>query len=132
MSDTFPKNAAEISALGDLLIAHLKTTPDTQGQQDWTSANLISLRAFTGHGFEVRHYPPSPESNQKDAFLWDYIAYKQGAGMLIVAESEHNNRDTSGLKHDFEKLFYAIAPIKLLCSWDIEMIRNPRTKLSRR
>lgn len=113
MEKAFPINAAETLKTGRALVAHLKTTSDTHGQKEWTSANLASLRSFKLDGMDLTHYPASPESNQKGAFLWDYVAYQQGDGILIVAESEHDNEDLRGLKHDFEKLFYAVAPIKL-------------------
>ena len=113
MSNIFPASGAEIKQLGVLLIEHLRTIPDTHEQKEWTSANLKALRTFRMPNSDLQHFPPSPDSNQKNAFLWDYIAYQQGHGILVVAESEHNYKDVDGLKHDFEKLFYAIAPIKL-------------------
>jgi hypothetical protein len=50
-------------------------------------------------------------------FLWDFIAYKPEYGILLAAESEQHTT-TKGqkidLRHDFEKLLYVFAPIRLL------------------
>jgi hypothetical protein len=113
MGTAFPATAAETYQLARSLVLHLKrSVRDTKQQEEWTSMNLESLRLFADHGYELKHYPPDSTSNQKGAFLWDYIAYQQGTGILIAAESEHRNKGTS-LREDFEKLFYVHAPIKV-------------------
>jgi hypothetical protein len=114
----FPNTVADIRKLARDLINHLrKNLKDTHGQKDWTSRNFEVLRNFSNHDYDLKHFPPDSTSNQKGAFLWDYIAYQQGDGILIAAESEHNSKDISGLKHDIEKLFYVQAPIKLFLFW---------------
>jgi hypothetical protein len=45
-------------------------------------------------------------------FLWDFVGYIKGRGILIAAESEWNNRESS-LREDFEKLLYVRSPLKL-------------------
>ena len=59
-----------------------------------------------------RHHP-----NDKTEFLWDFIASQKDSGILVVAESEQqsgNANELRGLKHDFEKLLYVFAPIRIL------------------
>ena len=92
MSEGFPTSAAEIRELGQALVEHLSKIPDTQSAKEWTSANLKALRDYPVIGIQLTHFPASAESNQKGAFLWDYAAYQQGSGLLLVAESEHNKR----------------------------------------
>ncbi|WP_142988132.1 hypothetical protein [Granulicella rosea] len=87
---------------------------DTHGRYDWTTENLSALRAFadsTQHPYTLKSYPPVG-SNQKGAFLWDYVAYQQGTGILITAESEFDNLPGK-LREDFDKLLYVHSPIKL-------------------
>jgi hypothetical protein len=53
----------------------------------------------------------------KGEFLWDFIAAQADAGILIAAESEqqaHTENEIERLKHDFEKLLYVFAPIRIL------------------
>ena len=132
MSPSFPRTRGEILERGRLLVEHLQNAiPDTLTAEAWTSENLVALRAFAATEQGLKHFPPQPGANQKDAFLWDYIAYKQGEGIAIVAESEHNMQSLDGLKHDFEKLFYAISPIKLFVfRGDLED-RTPTEKIIR-
>jgi len=88
---------------------------DTQERVDWTTQGLDTLRAFcddsSQHPYSLESYPPSG-SNQKGSFLWDYVAYQQDTGILITAESEHDNH-LGALARDFDKLLYANSPIKL-------------------
>jgi hypothetical protein len=102
------------------LIAHLQATlNNTKTQKQWTDGNLDALRNFTFLGFDVKQYPtPARDiaTERKGEFLWDYIAYAQGFGILLAAESEwrENHIDPQGLKHDFEKLLYVKSPLKIM------------------
>ena len=61
--------------------------------------------------FHKRH------SHGKAEFLWDFLAMGFDSEVLLVAESEQRTEDGTPLKllrHDFEKLFYAYAPLRLL------------------
>lgn len=114
-----PTRAVDIRKLARDLVHHLrKNCRDTHTPTEWTTNNFDALRSFSGHGYDLQHFPPDASSNQKGAFLWDYIAYQQGTGILVAAESEHNSKDTRGLEHDFEKLFYVQAPIKLFLFYE--------------
>ena len=48
-------------------------------------------------------------------FLWDFIAYQPGQGILLAAESEHDNKKRE-MAQDFEKLLYVRSPVKLIAS----------------
>jgi len=102
------------------LIEHLRQNlSNTKTQKQWTDGNLNALREFKFDGYEVSRYPTPAHDNpneRKVEFLWDYVAYASGFGILLAAESEwrENHIDPSGLKHDFEKLLYVKSPIKLM------------------
>ncbi len=116
MQPVFPKTAVEVRRLALMLVNHLKSAlTDTHGQKEWTTRNLEALRSFVGHKFQLKHFPETG-FNQKGAFLWDYIAYQQGSGILIAAESEYDSKLLK-LKEDFEKLLYVRCPIKVLIFW---------------
>jgi len=55
-----------------------------------------------------------PGTDRKAEFLWDFIAYVQGRGILIAAESEFDNRNIASILGDFDKLLYVRSPIKLM------------------
>ena len=100
-----------------LLVQHLrKELGDTNGRLAWTTRNLSALHSFPGQGYEIQHFPPPGSSNQKGAFLWDYVAYQQDSGILIVAETEFDSK-VNKLLEDFDKLLYAKAPIKVFMFW---------------
>ena len=52
----------------------------------------------------------------KKGHFWDYIAYQQDSGILIVAETEFDSK-INKLLEDFDKLLYAKAPIKVFMFW---------------
>jgi hypothetical protein len=113
----FPRSAEEIRSLALRLVQHLRRElTDTRGRLEWTTRNLTALHSFPNEGYEVQHFPPPGSSNQKGAFLWDYIAYQQGSGILIAAETEFDSK-AHKLKEDFDKLLYVRSPIKLFMFW---------------
>ena len=82
-----------------------------EGQQPWTEHNLKILREFVHkHGALVF---PSPPPSKRNEFMWDFVAYVQQRGMMLVARSEHHFNESS-LTQSFERLFYVRSPIKLL------------------
>ena len=76
------------------------------------------LRAFANEQ-EAESYPSDPNAPSREGqFLWDFIAYKSGQGILLAAESEHDNKKRE-IARDFEKLLYVRSPVKLmLCRLD--------------
>jgi hypothetical protein len=113
----FPRTAEEIRALALSLVNHLRSElRDTSGRSEWTTRNLAALHSFAYEGHDIQHFPPTGGSNQKGAFLWDYIAYQQGSGILIAAETEYESK-LHKLKEDFDKLLYVRSPIKLFMFW---------------
>jgi hypothetical protein len=115
LAKQFPKTAAEIRELALRLVEHLRgALKDTHGRKEWTTRNLDALRSFPSDGYELQHFPEV--SNQKGAFLWDYIAYQQDSGILIAAETEYDSKPNR-LKEDFDKLLYVRSPIKVFMFW---------------
>jgi hypothetical protein len=106
------------------LVDHLKKTLRLKGDEsgeEWTNSNFDALRSFLPKDLQLQDFPSNamPTSRrERMEFLWDFIAYKQGQGIFLAAESEQETRDRNGkredLKHDFEKLLYVRAPLKLL------------------
>jgi hypothetical protein len=116
----FSYSAEQIRALGQRLISHLtKTLENTKERSDWSDMMFDTLRAFRVPDVNLVCYPSARDEEEKrPEFLLDFIAYVQGKGILIAAESEWENGNL-GLRHDFEKLLYVRAPIKLfLCRID--------------
>lgn len=114
----FPSTREEYRALALELIQFLKSRiKDTHARQEWSEQNLDLLRAFSEAKGTVS-YPTgkdAPPQEKRTQFLWDFIAYAGGKGVLVAAESEYN-RNIGGLEHDFEKLLYVRSPVKLfLC-----------------
>ena len=92
------------------LVAHLRINiKNTTGQEEWSQRNFALLRSFAIKN-DARGCPTAGADRQ---FLWDFIAYKQGAGILLAAESEHS-KDDAELVYDFEKLLYVRCPLKLM------------------
>jgi hypothetical protein len=82
------------------------------------------LRKFFGKGKDglgLDYFPDDTESE----FLWDFVAYIPYRGILLVAESEWDNKERDNifkeLERDFDKLLYARSPLKLLMCWN----KNP-------
>jgi hypothetical protein len=104
----------------EALIRHLRgQLKNTTRQKEWTDGNLDALRSFDFKGYKVTNYPtPARDvpADRKMEFLWDFIAYASGFGILLAAESEWKDlsSDPTGLRHDFEKLLYVKSPLKLM------------------
>jgi hypothetical protein len=115
---TIPSSAEALLLAKELIDSLHAGIKNTQVRPEWTDQNLELLRTFAKeHGAES--YPSDPNMPGRDAqFLWDFIAYKQGEGILLAAESEHDNTK-SEIARDFEKLLYVRSPVKLmLCRLD--------------
>jgi len=109
------------------LIKHLDTELKyDHNSGEWTRANFNALCSFTSIRPEFQYFYSEKESDGKrkrSEFLWDFIAYQQGKGIFLVAESEQETKDKNGkredLRNDFEKLLYVHAPLKLMiCKTD--------------
>ena len=95
-----------------------------EGYQDikgeaWTDHIFNELRAFcmTELSVKVEDCFHRRHPTTQNEFLWDFIAVNQDSGILLAAESEqeaHNTATITGLKHDFEKLLYVYAPLRVL------------------
>jgi hypothetical protein len=118
MTNGFGLSASEINVLGTRLIDHLKLKLNsTENRKQWTKGNFDAIRTFDSGQFITECFPSakgSPGDAYRPQFLWDFIAYVQGAGILIAAESEWENKSTPEIMHDFEKLLYVRSPIKLM------------------
>lgn len=113
----FPRTAEANRELAFRLVQHLRSElSDTRGRLEWTTRNIAALHSFPSDGYDLQHFPPLGSSNQKGAFLWDYVAYQQGSGILIAAETEYDSKPHK-LKEDFDKLLYVRSPIKLFLFW---------------
>jgi hypothetical protein len=89
----------------------------------WTAKNFNLLRVFCQQQWGINpktdcfHKKRKGHPSDLNEFLWDFIATTKERGILLAAESEqksHTKRDQTGLNHDFEKLLYVFAPIRLL------------------
>jgi hypothetical protein len=73
------------SAESAVQIAGIKST---QLRPEWTDQNLDLLRSFANEQ-GAESYPSDPKAPDMDGqFLWDFIAYKPGQGILLAAKSE--------------------------------------------
>jgi hypothetical protein len=108
-------SSIDIRNCAEELIADLQDLQDAHGK-DWTDENFRRLKAF------VEKRDPTLEcyyrkQGERKEFLWDFIASGLEEGIVLVAESEqevHTAKHIVALKHDFEKLLYVYAPIRLL------------------
>jgi hypothetical protein len=101
--------------LVDFLREHIGNTNERKG---WTKRNICLLQRFADkNGFTS--FPDKRGGKTERQFLWDYVAYSPYRGLVIVAESEHDNRtkDKKVFQHDFEKLLYVRSPVKLMLCW---------------
>jgi hypothetical protein len=104
------------------LIRHLDTElKDDHSQSEWTLANFNALCSFTSIRPKLQYFyveKGSDGKRKRGEFLWDFIAYQQGKGIFLAAESEQETKDKNGkredLRNDFEKLLYVRAPLKLM------------------
>ncbi len=121
--DSFPTSPETSRALAFELIDFLKEKiENTTQRREWSNRNFDLLRQFSDKKSAVSlpSAPGTPSSDRKALFLWDFVAYIDGKGLLIVAESEHES-DIRGLQHDFEKLLYVRSPVKLfMCRMETE------------
>jgi hypothetical protein len=105
----FPKSALEIRLTAERLVKFLRENiQDTHGRQEWSYRNFSLLRKFTAE-YGAANFP----SDEEKEFLWDFVAYIGGKGLLLVAESEWNSAP-SEVEQDFEKLLYVRSPLKLM------------------
>jgi hypothetical protein len=112
-------SSAEALFLAKKLINSLHSgIENTHLRPEWTKQNLDLLRAFANEQ-GAESYPSDPKAPDREGqFLWDFIAYKPGHGILLAAESEHDNEKRE-IARDFEKLLYVRSPVKLmLCRLD--------------
>ena len=106
----FNYSAEQNLELASELIAYLRSNiKNTSRQLEWSQRNFNLLRSFAFiHG--ARGLPTEGKDRE---FLWDFVAYKQGSGILLAAESEHST-ESKELTYDFEKLLYVRSPLKLM------------------
>jgi hypothetical protein len=106
----FPKTAPEIKKLTEELFKFLKgKVKNTRTQAKWTCQNKKLLEEHFRNLGLACFFSGSQDGPE---FLWDFVGYIKSRGILIAAESEWNNRESS-LKEDFEKLLYVRSPLKL-------------------
>jgi len=110
---------AEAKALATFLKQNYR---DDQGK-DWTDHNFGMLRTFCHERWGLNpdtccfHRKRRGHTEDRSEFLWDFIAATRESGVLLAVESEqasHTGDLVRGLHHDFEKLLYVFAPIRLL------------------
>jgi hypothetical protein len=91
---------------------------NTNERKGWTKRNICLLQRFADReGFDS--FPDRRGGKNEKQFLWDYVSYARYRGLVIVAESEHDNKtkDKMVFQHDFEKLLYVRSPVKLMLCW---------------
>jgi len=109
----------EIFETAQLLAKHLEAEyKDSQGSE-WTNHIFAELRNFSRRelGLEDTDCFHKNHPDGKGEFLWDFIAVSPRGRTLLVTESEQTTHSTGaerGLKHDFSKLLYVYAPIRVL------------------
>ena len=110
------KTSKEILQCAQDLIADLRNLPDDRGKT-WTATNFAKLENFVERrGQDLKSYYNRGKGEDRE-FLWDFIASSPETGIFLAAESEqksHNAPAIGELKHDFEKLLYVYAPIRIL------------------
>jgi hypothetical protein len=116
----FPNSANDVRQLALELVDFLKKNiRNTLKRPEWGDQNFDLLQRFFGKGEEGLGLDCFSR-NSKNEFRWDFVAYIEGRGLLLVAESEWDNRQTE-LEKDFDRLLYLRSPLKLfMCR-----IRNP-------
>lgn len=123
----FPNSAFEIKQSAERLVKFLRENiQDTAGRPEWSERNFNLLRKFTAD-YDAANFP----SDKEKEFLWDFVAYINGRGILLAAESEWNS-EPHEIEKDFEKLLYVRSPLKLmLCRMSTEeQAEGIRTRLS--
>jgi hypothetical protein len=123
---SFPNSAHDIETLAHKLVKFLQDkVENTETRTEWSKQNFRLLQEFS-KDYEAVCFPDK-EAGEKE-FLWDFVGYIQGRGLLLAVESEWDKK-ISELKKDFEKLLYVRSPLKLmLCRMkteaDAEEIRS--------
>jgi hypothetical protein len=82
----FPNSAHDIKELAYELVKFLRCKiENTKTQIEWSDQNFRLLRKFSKeHGAASF---PDRETGEKE-FLWDFVGYIQGRGLLLAVESE--------------------------------------------
>jgi hypothetical protein len=105
----FPNSAPDIKKLAEKLVRHLHgKIENTKDRKEWSGRNFCLLTDFF-HSEGLACFPgvDGPQ------FLWDFVGYVKGHGILIAAESEWS-REPGDVEYDFEKLLYVRSPLKLV------------------
>ena len=107
-----PRTSAAIKELATELVCHLKRKmKNTQPpRENWTNQNKRVLEAFFCDRGCHCDFTGSQTGGE---FLWDFAAYINFKGMLLVAESEFDT-DHEEIAKDFDKLLYSNAPLRLM------------------
>jgi hypothetical protein len=109
-------SSAKILDYSNRLISHLSDRRLESRGKVWTDHNFSRLRSLfeTNPDVVCYHRPRAGTDDKTSEFMWDFLAIQSNGGILLAAESEQNHLDAAGLKHDFEKLLYVFAPVRLL------------------
>jgi hypothetical protein len=115
------ESRAAMAIFGHKVIKHLQIyARDFKRDSAWTKSNFKALtNLFPKPKVNCFHRRSKGSSKKKGReFLWDFIAQRKTEGFLyLVAESEAktcNKEEMRKLKHDFEKLLYVFAPIRVM------------------
>jgi len=111
-------SSKEILITAKSLISHLVSNRFESEGKEWTDHNFSRLRSFFKAETEVSFYhrPRTGMTEESKEFMWDFLAIQSNGGILLAAESEQAQRQSKGLEHDFEKLLYVFAPLRILIS----------------
>jgi hypothetical protein len=102
------------------LVDHLKSQIKDATGRRWTDQNFDALRSFAQQidpTLSCFHKPRLDHEEDRHEFLWDFIASVPGQGIVLAAESEQESSTANkfvDLCHDFEKLLYVFAPLRVL------------------
>jgi len=109
----------EYRKLGKDLVDFLRNNiGNTNERTGWTKRNIRLLQEFADER-SFDSFPDRRGGKNEKQFLWDYVAYAKHRGLVIVAESEYDNKtkNKEEFTRDFEKLLYARSPVKLMLCW---------------
>ena len=127
----FPNSVGKIKESALTLVKFLRENiKDTHTRQGWSYQNFRLLQEFS-----EKYGAVSFPSDDEKEFLWDFVAYIAGHGILLAAESEWSTVP-SEVDYDFEKLLYVRSPLKLfLCRTrtadEAEVLRSRLTDVAR-
>ncbi len=127
MADVKTFTVEQSNELTNCLVKVLRAgIENTIRRDEWTQRNLSLLREFARQQV-AQSYPSErngPAEEKARQFLWDFIAYLEGKGVLLAAETEFDDHKHELLR-DFEKLLYVRSPLKLMmCRVDGEVEAN--------